>query len=295
MNSRFKINTLLVLVAFIWGFGFIPQKLGMNYVGPAAFNALRFALGAATLLPLIFFLRARQRAEFDQKVTQSTIAVGVVLGALLFFGALFQQMALLYTSVANVAFITGLYVILVPVIGFFLGVRYAAIVWAGGLLAIVGLYLMTGGGQASALKGDLIALIGALAWAVHIMVLSRRSGDHQQVALAAYQFAFCAIFSLLFALIVEPNVLPETIEGYLWPLVNGVIVVGVGYTIQVLVMDRAEPFQASLIFSLEAVFGAIAGYWIFDESFTIAALIGAMLMLIGCILAQSPSAENSSP
>ena len=292
--SAFKVNSLLLLVAAIWGFGFVPQKLGMEYVGPAAFNALRFILGALTLMPLILYLRRKQGDRFKRKYDRNTLVLGAVLGALLFFGALMQQNALLHTSVSNVAFITGLYVILVPAIGFWLGTRYALVVWCGGFIAIVGLYLMTGGGQSVSFKGDVIALIGALAWAVHIMVLSRKAGNHQQVVLAAYQFLFCAIFSLIYALVAEDVLLPKSLQGLMWPLINGVVVVGVAYTIQVLVMDKAEPFQAALILSLEAVFGALAGIWIFGESFTIVALVGATLMLIGCVMAQVSSTEEDS-
>lgn len=288
MSSKLAVNAALLLVAFIWGFGFIPQKLGMNYVGPAAFNALRFGLGAITLLPIIWLLRNRSA----KVVGKSTIMLGAGLGGLLFLGALLQQIALQLTSVANVAFITGLYVIIVPIIGFFLGLRYAFIIWLGGLIAIVGLYWMTGGGTGASLKGDLIALVGAVMWALHIIVLSRKAGSHPQIKLSALQFAFCAVFSFLFALKFEGRVLPTEMMGYLWPVVNGIIVVAFAYTLQVIVMDRAEPFQASLIFSLEAVFGAVAGYLFFDESFTAAALVGACLMLVGCVMAQIPS-QNS--
>lgn len=284
MNTKLAVNGWLLIIAIIWGLGFVPQKIGMDYLGPAAFNAMRFAFGAMTLLPVIWWLRRRS----TYPATKATVMLGAALGFLLFVGALLQQLALLHTSVANVAFITGLYVIVVPVIGFFLGLRYAAVVWSGGLVAIVGLYLMTGGMQGASVKGDSIALIGALIWAAHIMVLSRLAGQHPQVRLSAYQFAFCTLFSLVYAYLMEDRLLPVETIGYLWPLLNGVIVVGVAYTLQVIVMDKADPFAAALILSLEAVFGALAGYWVFNESVTAAALSGAGLMLLGCVLAQIP-------
>ncbi len=296
MHSRFKINACLVLIAAIWGFGFVPQKLGMHYLGPAAFNFMRFALGALALMPVIYVF-SRNTKSFNNGVTQfgmGTVRLGMFLGALLFIGALMQQFALLYTSVANVAFITGLYVIIVPMIGFFLGLRYATIVWIGGVLAIIGLYLMTGGGDGASSKGDIIALVGAVAWAAHILVLARKAGQHQQLVLSVYQFGFCAIFSLMYALSFEELLLPKQTIGYLWPAINGFIVVGVGYTLQVLVMDKAEPFEASLILSLEAVFGAIAGYLIFSEVFSNAALLGAVLILMGCVLAQLPQKPQNA-
>ncbi len=289
-KSALSVNLALLLVAFIWGFGFVPQRLGMDYLGPAAFNAQRFALGALTLLPLLLLQRRRAGGAL---VNTGTLPLGIVLGGLLFGGAIFQQIAIQYTTLANVAFITGLYVIVVPLIGMFIGYRYGAVVWAGGIIAIIGLYLMTGGSTELALRGDILALIGAFFWAVHLLVLAKKAGNHPQLSLAFIQFAFCAVFSLAAAVVMEGKIIPDAAIGYLWPVVNGVIVVGIGYTLQVLVMDKADPFAASLIFSLEAVFGALAGYLVFTEQLGLAALAGAGLMMLGCVLAQLPSGEVS--
>lgn len=289
MNKVVGVNLALLLIAVIWGAGFIPQKLGMDYVGPAAFNALRFAFGALTLIPVMLVLRSFRLKDV---LDIGTFRLGFVLGFLLFGGALFQQISLQYTSVANVSFITGLYVIVVPLIGYFVGYRYGLIVWSGGLLAIIGLYLMTAGGLPGMLKGDLIALAGAVIWAIHLLVISERAARFNQIALSFIQFLCCAVLSLGIAYFFEDQILPMEIEGYLWPVVNGVIVVGLAYTLQVLVMPHAEPFSASVILSLEAVFGAIAGYLVFDESKTMMALLGAVLMLTGCLLAQLQQGEK---
>lgn len=291
MKSQLTINLVLLVIALIWGFGFVPQRLGMEYLGPAAFNAQRFFLGALVLLPLLFLRNSKLTTQIN---SASTLGLGVVLGALLFCGALFQQVSIQYTTLANVAFITGLYVIVVPIIGLFIGYRYGFVVWAGGFIAIIGLYLMTGGSTELALKGDLLALTGAVFWAIHLLVLAKKAGGHDQLKLAFYQFLFCAGFSLVAALVMEDRVLPAELIGYLWPLVNGVIVVGIGYTLQVMIMDKADPFAASLILALEAVFGALAGYLIFTEQLGAAALVGAGLMLLGCVLAQLPSGEVGS-
>ena len=169
MKNALYVNLVLLLVAVIWGFGFVPQKLGMQYLSPAAFNAQRFALGALTLAPVMIFMPSVSKTHL---LSWPTVKMGAILGALLFGGALLQQVSLLYTSVANVSFITGLYAVVVPLIAYFLGYRYGALVWLGGVLAIIGLYLMTGGGAPGALKGDLIAMLGAVIWAVHLLVLS---------------------------------------------------------------------------------------------------------------------------
>jgi len=283
MKSVVSANLVLLLIAVIWGFGFVPQKLGMQYLGPAAFNALRFALGALTLVPVMWLIRSIAMPDL---LDRATLMMGCLLGFLLFIGAFLQQLSLQYTSVANVSFITGLYVIVVPLIGYFLGYRYGLIVWTGGLIAILGLYLMSGGGDAGALKGDLIAMVGAVVWAIHMMVIAEKAAQFKQIVLSFFQFLFCALFSLCVAAFFEQKILPADAIGYLWPLVNGVVVVGVAYTLQVIVMDRADPFAAALILSLEAVFGALAGYLWLSEKMSTIALIGAAMMLFGCVLAQ---------
>jgi len=292
MKNPVIANLVLLLIAVIWGFGFAPQRLGMEYLGPAAFNAWRFAFGALTLLP---FLILSKSGYFQALFDRSTLILGLMLGCLLFAGASLQQVSIQYTSLANVAFITGLYVIVVPIVGFFIGYKYKLIVWLGGFIAIIGLYLMTGSNGELALKGDLLALVGAVFWALHLLLLAKRAANHKQLVLAFYQFAFCALFSLIFATGSEANILPLQIQGYLWPLVNGVLVVGIAYTLQVIVMEYAEPFSASLILSLEAVFGALAGYLVFNEKLAAAALIGAVMMLLGCIMAQLPGTQKSAP
>lgn len=292
MKSPLAINMVMILIAAVWGFGFVPQRLGMDYVGPAAFNAMRFALGAMTLLPLLIYQKSTTTADFYRP---GTLVIGAILGGLLFGGAFFQQVSIQYTSLANVAFITGLYVIVVPIIGLFIGYRYGAVVWSGGFIAIIGLYLMTGGSTELALRGDVLALIGSIFWAIHLLVLAKLAGQHNALVLAFYQFLVCAILSLIAALIMEDRVLPAQSAGYVWAALNGIIVVGIAYTLQVIVLEKADPFAASLIFALEAVFGALAGYLIFNEALGLAALAGAAMMMVGCLLAQMPGGELAGP
>jgi len=259
----------------------VPQRYAMETMNPSAFNAMRFVLGALTLLPVMWFARS---VSIDRVFNMETIKLGVVVGALLFAGALCQQISIQYTSLANAAFITGLYVIIVPVIGFFIGYRYTIIIWVGGALAVLGLYLMTGQSTELSLKGDLMALLGAVFWAIHLLVLANKASRHNQLSLAFHQFMFCALFSTLFSLLYEPFFLPSEFEGYLWPLLNGVVVVGIGYTLQVVVMEHAEPFVASLILSIEVIIGALAGYLFFSEVLGFTALQGAKPAIFSVLL-----------
>ena len=288
MKNAVIINLTLLFIALVWGFGFVPQRFGLDYLGANAFNATRFFLGALTLAPVLWWLSS---VNWQTLINTSTLKLGLLLGFLLFGGAFFQQTSLAYTSVANVAFITGLYVIIVPLLGYFIGYRYTAIVWIGGLIAVGGLYFLTGTSSDHSIRGDGLALIGAVFWAIHLLVLARKAGEHHQMVLAFHQFLFCALFSAGFALMVEPVLIPDSWDALKWPLLNGVIVVGIAYTLQVWVMDHAEPFLASLILSLEAVFGAIFGYLVFAERLVEAGLVGAVMMLLGCILAQLPGSE----
>ncbi len=285
MRKPILVNLVLLFIAVIWGVGFVPQKLGMEYLGPAAFNALRFALGALTLVPVMLLMKSVSLSDF---INKSTLVMGFLLGSLLFGGALLQQISLQYTSIANVSFITGLYVIVVPLIAYFLGYRYGLIVWGGGLIAVAGLYLMTSGGDMGSLKGDLIAMVGAVLWAMHLLLIAEKAANFNQIVLSFFQFVFCALLSLVVAAVWESKILPTEIGGYLWPMVNGIVVVGAAYTLQVIIMDHAEPFAAALILSLEAVFGAIAGYLWLSEQLGLAAIVGAAMMLFGCLLAQMP-------
>lgn len=294
-TSPLVVNSLLVLVAFLWGVGFAPQRLGMETFEAMAFNAWRFGFGALTLLPVLFF----NKFKFSELFNVKAVTGGLVMGLILTGGAGFQQLSLGMTKVANVAFITGFYVILVPVIGLFLAHRYPLITWVGGLLALLGLGLLSGfNGQFNwddtGLQGDLFALLGALFWALHLLVITYFVARYNQFVLAFYQFLFCALFSALISVGVETQLTPTGEMGYVWALVNGVIVVGVAYTLQVVALKHAKPFVAAIILSLESVFGACVGYWLFEEVLGFYGLIGAALMLLGCIMSQWPE-KNRPP
>jgi drug/metabolite transporter (DMT)-like permease len=281
------INLTLVFIALIWGLGFIPQRLGLETLGPMAFNAWRFAFGAITLVPILWLFKVRHADLLNKK----TVMAGLILGILLTAAAGFQQISLGFSKVANVAFITGFYVIFVPILGLFMNHRYSLITWLGGGLALLGLALLSGFQGEIQYKGDGFALIGALFWALQLLSITYFVKHYNEYALAFYQFLFCAAFSLIANLLFESSVFATGSEGYLWALLNGVIVVGIAYTLQIVVLKHSDPFVASVIFSLESVFGAIIGYWFFQEVLGLYGFVGAGLMLIGCLLAQVPEKE----
>jgi drug/metabolite transporter (DMT)-like permease len=285
--TPFVTNSTLVLVALIWGAGFVPQRLGLETLEPMAFNAWRFAFGALTLMCLFSFIRVGKTEFFSKEV----LAAGLILGSLLSLGAGLQQISLGLTKVANVAFITGFYVIFVPVIGLFFKHRYSLITWMGGGMALAGLALLSGFQGEISTTGDGLALLGAFFWALHLLAITHFVARYNQYALAFYQFVFCALISLGANLVFETQLLASQVDGYFWALLNGVFVVGIAYTLQVVALKNSDPFVASVILSLESVFGAMAGYWFFQEILGFYGLIGAGLMLVGCIFAQWPEKD----
>ncbi len=295
-TSPLLVNGILVLVAFLWGAGFAPQRLGMETLDAMAFNAWRFGFGALTLIPVFFLMRLKLYLFLDRKAIFGSLVLGLLLSA----GAGLQQVSVGMTKLANVAFITGFYVILVPVLGLFVAHRYPLITWLGGLLALFGLALLSDfTGEFSlteqALKGDLYALLGALFWALHLLAITYFVARYNQFVLAFYQFVFCALISAGVSIGFEERVIPIDNMGYFWALVNGVFVVGIAYTLQVVALKHAKPFIAAVIFSLESVFGALVGFWFFDEVLGLYGMIGALLMLFGCVLSQLPEKDKKKP
>lgn len=275
-------NFLLLFIAFLWGVGFAPQRLALDGLAPVAFNFWRFACGAICILVCIFFLKT----PLSKLLKLKTMWTGVALGALLFCGAALQQVSLAYTKVANVAFITGFYVVLVPLIGIGFKKRYPLLTWLGGVIAFIGLAMMSGFDGAFNYLGDGFALVGAIFWAIHLWAITFWVGRHHVLCLAFYQFLCCALLSLIVSHLFENTILSSTNTAYIWAVLSGVFVVALAYTLQVLALKKADPFVAAIIFSLESVFGAIVGYLVFTETLGLIGIIGAVLMFIGFVLAQ---------
>ncbi|HOM42862.1 MAG TPA: DMT family transporter, partial [Bacillota bacterium] len=173
MNNReMKSNMLLMLTAAIWGFAFVAQRVGMQYVGAFTFNGVRFALGSISLVPLIIYFKNKKTEEQPEKTAAASALVpGIIAGSVLFFGASLQQAGLAYTTAGKAAFITGLYIVLVPLLGIFLKQRVGLNTWLGVVLAVSGLYFLSVNEDFTIAFGDLLEIIGAFFWAVHILVI----------------------------------------------------------------------------------------------------------------------------
>jgi drug/metabolite transporter (DMT)-like permease len=293
-------ETLLLITAMIWGFAFVAQSSGMEYLGPFSFNGIRFILGATALLPLLYFFS--QKSNKNQSINHSKITHsfidkthltgGLLMGFILFIAASLQQIGLLYTSVANAGFITSLYIILVPLIKRLLGHRIHFSVWIGAVLAIIGLYLLSFKGDFSISYGDLLQLIGAIFWALHIIVIGKFSPKTDAIKLSIMQFSVCGIASLATGFIIEVVELSAILKVLPELLYLGVLSTSVAYTLQVVAQKKVAPENAALIFSLEAVFALLGGWAILNESISTRGLIGCSLMFVGVIISQHYKAKN---
>ena len=243
MNPRIlKSDGLLMLTATIWGFAFVAQRVGMDYVGPFTFNGIRFALGGFVLIP--FIRRQSTRGESGvgspgQSGAGQLFAGGCLAGVVLFAGASLQQAGLVYTTAGNAGFITGLYVVIVPILGTLFRLRANSGTWIGALLAAVGLYFLSITDQFTIVFGDLLVLAGAFFWAAHVLIIGWLSPRSDPLKLALTQFMVCSVLSLLTASLFERIAFGRIVQAAGPILYGGVLSVGVAYTLQVVAQPIA--------------------------------------------------------
>lgn len=288
-------NIMLLFAAAIWGFGFVAQRLGLNFLEPFAFNGIRFLLGSCSLLPLIWWFS--RRTKVSEASASSLTKAGLLAGGVLFVAASLQQVGLLYTTAAKAGFITGLYIILVPILGLLLKHSSGVTTWLGAGLAVVGLYLLSINDDFSMSFGDMLQFIGALFWAMHILLIDHYSGRVSPLKLSAVQFAVCGLLSLGVSLLIETPTLAGALAGWQPILYAGLVSVGVAYTLQVVGQKSAKPAHAAIILSLESVFAALGGVWLLNESLSSRAWLGCGLMLAGMLLSQIrwPTGRKTEP
>jgi drug/metabolite transporter (DMT)-like permease len=280
-----KADLLLLITAVIWGFAFVAQRVGMSHMGPFTFNGIRFSLGALALVPFLFWGRKRagQVSNFDLKVYFWPI---ILTGLLVFAGASLQQVGIVGTTAGKAGFITGLYVILVPLLSLLWGERTHLAHWVGALLAVVGLYLLSVRGGWVVSSYDLIVFAGAFVWAIHVHMIAKYSALIGPVRLAMSQAAICGLLSLIVGVLFEPITLSGVRDG-IWTILYGSILsVGLAYTLQVVAQRTANPSHAVIIMSLEGAFAALGGWLILGEVLAPRDLIGAGLMLTGMLISQ---------
>jgi drug/metabolite transporter (DMT)-like permease len=285
-TSTFKSDGLLLVTATIWGFAFVAQRVGMDHVGPFTYNGVRFALGCLSLVPLLIARKAASEPLTVAAGSRLFILGGAALGVVLYAAASLQQVALLYTTAGKAGFITGLYVVIVPLLGLFWKQRPNPGTVTGAAFAAAGLYLLSVTGSFEMAFGDFLVLLSAFFWSAQVLMVAYLSPRVNPVQLAFYQFTVCSVLCLLTALCFETVAWSRIYAAAIPILYGGVLSVGIAYTLQVVAQREAHPAHASIIMSLEAVFAALGGWMILGETLNARGLMGCALMLGGMILSQ---------
>lgn len=290
MNTQtIKADILLLTTAILWGFGFVAQKAGMEHVGPFTYNGLRFALGSLCLLPVVLFMNGRkpaQSAAVQNPESRTLFWGGSLLGLILFSGVSLQQLGLMTTTAGKAGFITGLYVVMVPLLGLFWRQKVRFGTWIGAILAVVGLYFLSITRDFTISTGDLLVLVGAVFWAMHVLFVGWLSPRVDALKLALFQYTACSLLSLLTAAAMETFSLSAIIAATIPILYGGGVSVGIAYTLQVVAQRHAPAAHAAILLSLETAFAALGGWLILQETLSARALLGCTLMLAGMLCSQ---------
>lgn len=282
-------TVLLFLTAMIWGFAFVAQVNGVNYIGSLTLNGVRFSLGALSLLPVVLLLE-RGRTEAAER--RQTVKASLCAGGVLFCASTLQQLGIEHTQSAGVAgFITGLYIVLVPIAGFLLFRRKTrASMWIGAVLAMLGLFLLCfkqGEGFCFG-KGELLLLLGAFFWTAHIIIIDRMAKHLRPLHFAWGQFATCAVLGVITMLWLEEPTWSGIWQAK-WPILYcGVLSVGVAYTLQVIAQRRADPTFATIVMSTESAFSAIGGVLFGIDRISWLGYVGCGWILAGILISQTP-------
>ncbi|TDG08024.1 DMT family transporter [Paraburkholderia guartelaensis] len=284
----------MLTAALIWGSAFVAQRLSLDAIGPFLFTGLRFLLGAGVVS---VFLLARRRpsrrgagdsgnAAAPALFNGALLGSGTVLGLVLAVAISLQQIGLGYTKIANAGFISSLYVVIVPMLGVLLRHRTGIATWLGAALAAVGLYFLSINEHFSVMYGDWYQLGCALVISIQVMLVGHYAPRHDPLALSIVQFVACGVVCLAIGLACEPLRAADIVRAAPTILYGGALSVGIGYTLQVVAQRDAAPAHAAVIFSMEGVFAALAGWAALGESLTPRAFGGCALMLAGLLACQ---------
>lgn len=283
-----KNSLLLILAALIWGFAFVPQKLGGDAIGNFTFNCVRSFLGGLVLIPVIL-LMDRNNPEKKSVDKKGLLIGGMCCGIMLFLGSSLQQIGLNSGADAGKAgFITALYMVIVPFFGLFIGKKLSPLVILSVVIAVIGMYFLCISGDLSMAFGEYMVLACAPFFALHILVIDHFVQKHDGVKLSCIQFFTCGILSVPFMLIFNNPVVSDIIS--VWPSLfyTGFLSSGVAYTLQIVGQKNMNPTVASILLSLESVFAVLGGMLLLNEALSIREIFGCVLMFTAIILTQIP-------
>ncbi|MDC2996180.1 DMT family transporter [Candidatus Pelagibacter sp.] len=287
MKKSFSMFCALI-TTFIWGTAFIAQDTGMDNIGPLTFNSSRFFVGFLTILPFAILIEKNKIKKEIEKNSKLFIKYLIFMGVSLFLGTFLQQAALQYTNIANAAFFTVFYVPFVPIILFIIykeKVHWS--IWPSIALCIVGVYLLTDFSDAEIMLGDALVIFCSIFWALHIIFAGKFMQNFNiPVFYAALQAAFVFSLSIFFAFIFEEVILSNILLELSSILYAGALSGGIAFTLQMYAQKNIEEAPAAIIYSLEGVFAAIAGWIILDQFLKFNNIIGCLLILFAVILSQ---------
>lgn len=282
--NQLRGSLLLLLTSMIWGAAFVAQSAGMDYIGPLTFNGLRMLMGAAVLLP--FLLKRRTGAHTNASERKMLLRGGILCGVALFVGSTLQQIGIVDTTAGKAGFITAMYVVLVPVMGVFVGHKQPWLVWLGVALSAVGMYFLCVHESLSLNRGDLMVLAGAVGFSFHILLIDRYSAHVDGVKLSCLQFFVAGVLGLVFMFLFETPQISQIFAAWLPLLYAGVFSCGVAYTLQILGQRDTDPTIASMILCLEAVFSVVFSWFLLGERLSAREIFGCVLIFAAILLAQ---------
>ena len=301
MNKTFKSNICLLGTAIIWGFAFVAQRDSMDTIGPFMYSAIRMFIGSIALIPV--FLISDRVKNVNENCNQSNtekrnnkitlIKGGIAAGIVIFFAANLQQVGLVYTNAGKTAFITALYILLVPIIGMFLKHKTNINNWIGAVIGVAGLYFLCITTEFTIARGDIIVFIGAFGWAAHILIVDHFAPKVDAAKLICIQFVVAGFISLIVSLITEYNTFAAAVACAPSLLYTGIMSSAVAFTLQVMGQKYANPTTASIILSTESLFGAVSGFVFLNETMNGRELTGCVLMMAAVIIAQLPVKQRA--
>ena len=294
LSPRFLATLGILLASALWGASFVTQKIAGTHMGSFTYNGVRFLLGALSLCPVIFAL--------ERKTSPATIRhtwlAGMGGGILIFIAANLQQLGIVLSrspsSASEAGFITGLYTVFVPILGLALGRKTRPLVWVSAVLAFVGLTLISvgPGGLSSVQASDLLLVLCAVVWAVHILYIDRFVRTVSPVRFTAAKFTVSGTLSVLCAFIFEDVSVQGLIDGAMPLLYGGIVASGIAYTLQVLGQRRVAPSRAAIIFSMEALFAALSEAIFLGITMTLQKTIGGAVIFTGILLSQRQGKQS---
>ena len=295
--KRWQANALLLLAAIIWGAAFTAQSVGMEHLGPFSFNSIRFSIGGIVMLPVVFFRQRslkKKGAGPGAGFSKRLVLTGILCGLLLTMANSIQQIGLLYTSPGKAGFITALYVIIVPVLGLFFGNKPGLRLWISVVIAVVGMYLLCVSDTFTIEKGDVLIMICAFIFAVHIMAIDRYAHDLDGIAISCIQFLTAGILCTAIVPLTDEVITLDAVLGAAVPLLYaGIFSCSFAYTFQIVGQQHTTPTAASLLLSTESVFAAIAAWLLIGDTMTVREILGGLLSFFAVILSQLPSKKQT--